>query len=116
MRKTEEDGSGMWNANGGGGGDGRERRERRGGVSKPARGGCSQDECAGLYPDRFYRNVSPSLRLSTFGRACACAWPCTCRCDIVAAQRDPEIESIQKRLVDTTKNHCDTVRSSGYWL
>jgi len=86
----------------------------RGEVSEPVREGCSQDECAGLYPDRFYRNVSPSLRLSTFGCACACLSRTR---DIVATQCDPEIESVQTQLVDTMKNHCvDTVRNSGYWL
>lgn len=72
-------------------------------MSKPACGGCSQDECAGLYPDRFYRNVSPSLRLG--GCACACMSHTHARGILSPHECDPEIEGIQTQLVDTAKNH-----------
>lgn len=85
-------------------------------MNELARGGCSQDECAGLYPDRFYRNVSPSLRLNTFGCACACmshtrARVSYCRHTVRSGNRE-YTDAVSRH---DTKNHCvDTVRSSGY--
>lgn len=68
--------------------NGREDRGCKGAVAwrRMVRAGTS----AGLYPDQFYRNTSPPLRLSTF--ECACV-----HIRVILSTRgarDPEIESV----------------------